>query len=430
MSAAVGGDRGGTGSRRTALVLALVAFTVALGAVSLRTYRNVIVPGQPELERYGLRDFRDAVHYPARALLDGVNPYRPSTYRARYPVGSKFPLYTPLTLVVHLPFGFGSVIAAGVVHYVLNVLCMVLLAFLSLRVCGARHDLAAVLGLAAFILVCRPGYTNVYTGECTAYVALGVYLVLAFGDRPGIGALGAALAWVKPTFGAPLTILLLARRDWRRAAVLGILIGGVVSLPVLLALVRTEGGITPWLGSLVENYTTTNTGETYSGASVLALDAGAFVARLLGRTPGAAFGSVELAVTGLILGFGVVGIVRCGGDRDRAVRFTPITIACLTVLLAVHHQSYDAILLILPATALATGRWTPRLPLLGASTRWVLCALLVVPFVNYAASYAFVDRWHLTGWSWLAATSANGGALLAALALTGGLAFGAGDEPR
>lgn len=430
MSAALQADRGETGRRRTALVLALVAFTLALGAVSLRTYHNVIVPGQPELERYGLRDFRDAVHYPARALLDGVNPYRPSTYRARYPVGSKFPLYTPLTLVVHLPFGLGSVLAAGVAHYAVNVLCMLLLAFLSLRVCGARHDLAAVLGLAAFILVCRPGYTNVYTGECTAYVALGMYLVLAFGDRPGIGALGTAVAWVKPTFGAPLTILLLARRDWRRAAVLGILIGGVVSLPVLLALVRSEGGVTPLLGSLVENYTTTNTGETYSGASVLALDAGAFVARFLGRTPGAALGGVELAVSLLILTFGVVSIVRCGDDRDRAVRFTPITIACLTVLLAVHHQSYDAILLILPVTALATGRWIPRLPFLGASTRWVLCALLVVPFVNYAASYAFVDRWHLTGWSWLAATSANGGALLAALALTGALAFGAGDEPR
>jgi len=426
-----GHARPAAGSRRMALVLALVAFAIALGAVSLRTYRNVIVPGQPELERYGLRDFRDAVHYPVRALLDGVNPYRPSTYRARYPVGSKFPLYTPLTLVVHLPFGLGSVIAAGVVHYVVNVLCMLLLTYLSLRVCGARHDLAAVLGLGAFILMCRPGYTNVFTGECTAYVTLGVYPVLAFADdRPAVGALGVGLAWVKPTFGAPLTILLLARRDWRRAAVYGILVGGMLSLPVLVALVRDEGGITPWLGSVLENYTTTNTGETYSGASVLALDAGAFVARLLGRTPGAALGGVELVVTLLIMSFGVAAVVRCGAGRDPATRFTPITIACLTVLLAVHHQSYDAILLILPVTALATGRWAPRLPVLGTSTRWVLCALLLVPFVNYAASYAFVDRWHVTGWSWLAATSANGGALLCALALTGALAFGAGDEAR
>ncbi|HEY2387388.1 MAG TPA: glycosyltransferase family 87 protein [Candidatus Binatia bacterium] len=430
MSAAVRDDHAAAaGSRRTALLLALIVFAIAFGAVSLRTYRNAIVPGQPELERYGLRDFRDAVHYPARALLDGVNPYRPSTYRARYPVGSKFPLYTPLTLLVHLPFGMGSVLAAGTVHYLLNVLCMVLLAYLSLRVCGARHDAAAVLGLGAFILVCRPGYTNVYTGECTAYVTLGAYLVLAFAeDRPVVGALGAALAWVKPTFGAPLTILLLARRDWRNAALRGILLGAIVSLPVLLVLLRAEGGVGPLLGSVVENYTTRNTGETYSGASVLALDAGAFVARLLGRTPGAALGGVELAVTLLILGFGV-GAVLCAGE-DRASRFTAITIACLTVLLAVHHQSYDAILVILPATALATGRWSPRLPLLGAATPWMLCALLLVPFVNYAASYAFVDRWHLTGWSWLAATNANGGALLCALVLTGALAFGAGAETR
>jgi hypothetical protein len=430
VSAAVRDDRGAaTGSRRTVLILALVAFAFAFGAVSLRTYWNAILPDQPELERYGLRDFRDAVHYPARALLDGVNPYRPSIYRARYPVGAKFPLYTPLTLLVHLPFGMGSVLTAGTAHYLFNVLCLVLLAYVSLRVCGARHDAAAVLGLAAFILVCRPGYTNVYTGECTAYVALGAYLTLAFADdHPVVGALGAALAWVKPTFGAPLTILLLARRDWRNAAVRGIAIGALVSLPVLLVLLRAEGGVGPLVGSVVENYTTHNTNETYSGASVLALDGGAFVERLLGRTPGAALGAVELTVTLSLLAFGLVAIVRCGTHGSRSSRFTPITIACLVVLLAIHHQSYDAILLILPATALATGRWAPRLPVLGAATRWVLCALLLVPFVNYAASYAFIDRWDLTGLPWLAATSANGAALLSALALTGVLALGAGSE--
>ncbi len=416
---------------RIALALALVAFAIALTAVSVRTYRNVIVPGQPQLQRYGLRDFRDAVHYPARALLDGVNPYRPSTYRARYPVGSKFPLYTPLTLVAHLPFGLGSELAAGTAHYAVNVLCMLLLAYLCLRICGFRGDPASVLALATFVLVCRPGYTNVYTGECTAYVTLGAYLVLAYADdHPGLAALGMVLAWIKPTFGAPLTIVLLARRDWARAALRGILIGAVVSLPVVLVLVRAEGGIGPWLASLAENYATKNTAETYSGASVLALDAGAFVDRLLGRAPGAALGGIELTITVVMLALGVTAVARRGADHDPATRFTSITIACLTVLLAVHHQSYDAILLLLPATALATGRWSPRLPGLGSRTRFVLCALLVVPFVNYAASYAFIDRWQLTGAAWLAATSANGGALLCAFALTAALAFAAGDGTR
>src|SRR5439155_22173863 len=109
---------------------------------------------------------------------------------------------------------------------------------------------------------------------------------------------------------------------------------------------------------------------------------------------------------------------------------TSWTIACLPVLLSVHHQSYDALLLVLPLTALGTGRWSPSLPRFGTGGRWLLFALLLVPFVNYAASYAFIDRWHLTGWTWLAATSANGGALLIAFALTVALAFTRRDVLR
>jgi len=107
-------------------ILALLAFTVALAPVTARTFRDAVVPGHPELPRFGLRDFRDAVYYPVRALLDGNDPYQPSAYRARYPVGSKFPLYAPLALAFNLPFGLLSERAAGIAHYAFNVGCLVL----------------------------------------------------------------------------------------------------------------------------------------------------------------------------------------------------------------------------------------------------------------------------------------------------------------
>ena len=60
-------------------------------------------------------DYRDAVYYPIRAVLDGVNPYdceeklpRPDgrlryLQDPRYPVLNIFPLFSPLILVLFSP---------------------------------------------------------------------------------------------------------------------------------------------------------------------------------------------------------------------------------------------------------------------------------------------------------------------------------------
>jgi hypothetical protein len=408
--------------RRWTFALVLLAFVAALSAVSLRTFRNVEVPGHPELPRYGLLDFRDAVYYPARALLDGGNPYRPSTYRARYPVGSRFPLYTPLVLAIHLPFGLLSERAAGIAHYAFSVLCILLLAHLGLRLCALESALTPTLALGTALLLGRPGQTTLFTGECTAYVCIGVYLALGWADsRPWIGAVGVALALLKATFGVPLVLLMLARRSQRRAAVNGILIAAVGSAAVAAVLMHAEGGIVPWLDSLRENYLTPGSpSETYIGASVLALDAAAFFDRLLGHAPGAALAGIEAAVSVTVLALGLAALARATRASSPDRRLVAVTIACLTVLLSVHHQAYDALLLALPATAIASGRCSPAL---APRTRWLLLALVLVPWVNYAATFAFLDRWPQNGWTWLVITSANGGALLAAFAVATSVVF-------
>jgi hypothetical protein len=194
----------------------------------------------------------------------------------------------------------------------------------------------------------------------------------------------------------------------------------------LIAVVRAAGGVTPFLASVSENYHTLGTAsETYSGGSVLALDATALVARLLGRAPGAALSGLELAVSLAVLALGMATAARAaraGGEaavvaarpRGDSRRLVAAMVTCLTILLCVHHQAYDALLLALPVAALASDRCAPAV---GPRLRWLLLALLLVPWVNYAATYAFIERWQPNGVTWGLITSANGAALLAALLL-------------
>ena len=48
-------------------------------------------------------DFEIAVYYPARAFLDGLDPYEQHAYMARYPVQAPFPPFLPATLLLHAP---------------------------------------------------------------------------------------------------------------------------------------------------------------------------------------------------------------------------------------------------------------------------------------------------------------------------------------
>src|SRR5207237_7767660 len=85
-----------------------------------RMSHKIIIPGEPQLSAErgteGMSDFRDAVYYPIRAVLVGVNPYDCETNTprddgqprylndARFPVLNIFPLFSPLILLLFSPF--------------------------------------------------------------------------------------------------------------------------------------------------------------------------------------------------------------------------------------------------------------------------------------------------------------------------------------
>jgi hypothetical protein len=404
--------------------LALAAFCLITGIVAARTYERLEVPGHPELPSYGMQDFRDSIYYPVRTLLEGDNPYSPSAVRRHYAPGSIFPLYTPMHFALHLPYGFLSQRTAELVHFGLTTVLTVILAFVCLRLCDLPATVATVFGLATFLVGTRAGYLHLYFGQVTAYLVLATYGALRFGrTRPELAALCFALTCIKPTFGVPLGVLLLASGAGR-AAVLGGTLALVASLIPGAFVLRAAGGIAPFVASLRENVAGWSGLQESSGATgIYSVDTIAFVDRLYEIPP-----TLEVLLSLAILGLGTAAVTRAMRTAPRAPLLAE-SVACLTMLTFTHHQFYDILLLALPATALASGRLPLAAGPAGRWWRWGLVALLAIGAFNHLSSYEVLDGFGIVGPARLAVVSATGAAITITFLVLVALALRPGARP-
>jgi Glycosyltransferase family 87 len=405
---------GATPHRRT--LLAVAAFLAVTGLLTWREVTHLNIPGRPDDAHWGMQDFRDAVYYPVVALLDGANPYDIHHQRETYPVGIKFPPYSPVTLALHLPLGLLPFEAAEAAYFLLTLVLVLVVARVSLEASGVEPRAERVFALATLVLLTRPGHQNLLVGQVTLEVVLGTYLALRWAfARPWLAGLGVAVATLKPTYGGPLVLLLLARGAFRATAI-GVAIGGIVSAVVALVLAHAAGGLVPLLGSLLENLNDPATVPGFRPAeSLWRIDTLALVARPLGRSPRA-------LVSGVI-GLGVLALAGLAIARlpdDARGRHLFAALACLGILTCTYHQSYDLLLLTMPITMLATG-----MPL-GTSRRAIrglLLALLALPCANYVVTQTTLDRFAVSHPTWVALASINGASLAVALALYMALAW-------
>jgi len=402
-------------------VAAAFALAVVVAVLAHHAAPRVNRPGVLEAERWVLQDFRDAVYYPVVALRDGHNPYDQDAQARTYPVGQSFPLYLPVTLLVHLPFGFLPPAEAGRAYFVTTIVLTAALAALALAGAGVPVTVAGALGLTALLLASRPGEMNLLLGQVTAQVVIGTYGALYWARRrPGLAALCLALATLKPTTGVPLAILMLFGRGDRTAVILGAAVSATACLVVMAPLVHAAGGVAPFVASLGSSAAAFAAEDTSNAwASIARVDATALVARMLGRAPDAA---TELGIGLVVLGAGLLGLRRLVQDRRVATDQLGVGLICLTILVATYHQTYDALLLAQPAVALAAGRWG-RYAVAPAWLRWSVLGLLAVPALNYLATATMCSRLSVGGPAWLAITSANPAALLAAWGVHLGLAL-------
>src|SRR5262245_9219099 len=385
-------------SRTAKDALGIAALVVAAALVGRHCVARMLLPEAPRDPTHTAgADFRDVIYYPTRAMLAGANPYdsredNPDGYRARFPAGNNFPLYSPLIFVPALPFAALPLSTSVALWWLCNVGLTVVLAYVTWRWCGLVPSIAMTATLAAAILLSRPGHANLYFGQATLLFVLASLTALHWARRkPYLAGVALAIATMKPTFGGPLAILMFCRRDWK-AAILGSALGLAAAVIGLAIAFSHEAPGTSPLAILVGNQQVTESDPAVNPVlSNSRIDAVLVIDRLLG--PGAtgrmAVSLLILAVSGIVLFRGSAKSVvpRETSDLDTFEKLSS-AIVLVTIAGCIYHNIYDALLLVVPAAVV--------FPMPGhrlvASSKWVglvICILLVVPAVSYFSSQQF-----------------------------------------
>lgn len=381
--------------------LALVAFGALVALWAYRTGTTLAVEGDPSL--WAMRDFRDGIYYPVVAWLDGVNPYSPAQFLGTYPATQMFPLVSPGVLLLNAPFALLPYEQSLVAYFAFSVLLLLAYSPILLTGAGVAITPTRALWLAVFLVAGRPAYAALTLGQGVLPVAIGVTLALHFArTRPFLGGLGLSLALLKPTFGVPLVVLMLARREYR-AIRNGILLAvGMAAIPLAVILANT--GIHGFVAGIMETLSEWGGHPSVRllGSDVGRFDASAALVRLF-RLSLADASSLPVAL--VVIGAAYYASRRlhrppapsAPADRAESDRRTLSSlIMLLAVLLGVYHQRYDAIVLAGPIVALAT-----RHPgMLSGRTRLLVLALLLGVWFNYLSTQMAVHVLDLTPWEW------------------------------
>jgi len=356
-------------------------------------------------------DFPRAVYYPVTAFLDGGNPYDQDWYLSTYRAKSPFLFYLPSTLLLHLPFGLLPPGPAALAYLIFSGVLTVGLAFASLKLSGIEPRTSHVLLLTGLICLSRPGRQNLLVGQVTLQVVLASYVALWASRRaPLIGGLGLAVSMFKPTYGAPLAVLLWLRGD-RRAVVSGAALAAAFNAPLFWLLVHRAGGFRSFLADLSGTFDASSTALIVANpaTSVYRTDLIAVLSRAAGE-PLSAVAQVLVSLSVLVVAGLALRRVEIG--RGPAEANLSASIICLAVLVSVYHQVYDLLLLTLPFVALAYRRLPAEF--LVPPFRGPALGMFGLLAANYVSGNSLLRRLHLV-------SDVGGGVLMPK---TGGLVLG------
>jgi hypothetical protein len=419
-SSDVKSHRGPEGStrpaRRSVTILCVIAFVAIVLVSCLRVSHHLNVPGVVSNEQWALIDFRDAVYYPTVSFLSGENPYDRAAFVEDFPVRVGFPPYTPLFLLVHVPFGVLPHTVSHLAYFGLTIGLTLVLAWLSLWMCGLSPNLASVTGVGTLILASRPGHWNLMLGQTALGFVLLVYIAMFTGWRSHWFSRFAFVgSTMKATFCLPLAILMVAQKQYK-AVFIGACIATLLTLIPTIVLVNSAGGFTALSSSYLDSILSfENDPSANAVLSPSRIDAVALIARLSGQSPGPVARAALFVMT---LGFAGMAIrwVRAH-TQGRETDLFCISVASVTILVSTYQLTYAALLLVLPLIALILNRWAPVELAPGSTVRLALIVLLSIPFANHLVAPRFLYRLPDGSWGWRLLASVNGIVVLLALAV-------------
>ncbi len=344
-------------------------------------------------------DFFSNQYYPVRALLDGRNPHNAAEFLAHYPVTQPYLPYSPINLLLHLPFGLLTPALAGAAYFALTALLTVLLARTTLRLTGLHPSRSNTFLLAAAVLLSRPGHTNLVVGQVAVLLTLVAYLILLDSSRSQlVGALGVAVVLLKVTFGVPLALLLYASGR-KRAVLIGVAVSAAVNLPLIALFAVHEGGLGRFIQTALHTYVKY---QDRPEESYWRVDLSSTLIRFV-EWPISPLAQVLLAVV-LLLSAAIV-LHRLSKYSTLIAGDIAIGIICLTTLLVGYHMAYDLVLATAPFAAVAW-RGVPSNP--SRVWRSAFLLLFTIPAINWFATGTILSAWHPPHYAWLVVSSLNG----------------------
>jgi hypothetical protein len=199
---------------------------------------------------------------------------------------------------------------------------------------------------------------------------------------------------------------MLVRGD-RRAVLAGVGFATLLNTPPLLMLAHRAGGVRMFVLELARSQDAWQAAVDPS-TQVYGVDTPGLLSRLLGvRLPAGIYLAVSLAV----LGGAAAALHSIRRWRAPGVAHLSASVICVGILLSVHHQAYDLVLLVAPVVAVAKA----SLPA-GFLVQWRRSGLLILfAFLgaNYITTLSVLHHLEHQRHAWVLLASLNGFLLLA-----------------
>lgn len=407
--------------RRLWAIGGLIFLILATAFVGLRTVRGFSKPARIfDWDRSGMSDFGSLWTY-SRAFADGVNPYSIELMeRPEYVAARSSAPFCPVVFLTYLPLKSLSYKAACIVFFVFHWLLLGVLAFCCIRMCRIKFDWGLWLWIFGFLVFSRPGHLTLFTGYFTLYLVIGSLVALHYSkSHPWVAGIGFLFASIKPTWVIPLTILMLARRDFKAVA-FGILLTSVLALGCFawLASHSDFASVIEGIKSGQQAFHEDPTEEPFN--TWTRVDVAGMVAKAMHRVPG----TPEYLVVMLLLLVIPCIVLWKVSQREVDTELDPgaggwtAHIVVLAMLVTLYHHSYDCLIIAVSLCAFLLN--SRRLfPDWSRVSVYVTAMLLTIPMLNYVSTRSVRNMLGLeqVDWLWQWITVGNGVALTLALVI-------------